>query len=70
MNKTVPEIGDIWQSKNQRIVILLKDEDMFACAVSNSQNIIQWRHKDSFSDYEYVDESKANLRQLFEGRGE
>jgi len=66
MSKDTPEVGDVWQSINQKIVIIVRDEDMCGCAVSNSQNIIQWRHKGSFYGYKYLGKSKANIEQLFE----
>lgn len=65
-----PEVGDVWQSINQKIVIIARDEYMFGCVVDNSQNIIQWRHKESFYEYKYLGKSKANIEQLFEVENE
>lgn len=65
-----PEVGDVWQTVNQRIVILCIDNDVCGCAVDNSSNFIQWRHKDSFKKYTYLGKSKASIEQLFEVENE
>ena len=70
MSKDTPEVGDVWESINQKIVIIVRDEDMFGCAVTNSQNKIQWRHKGSFCEYTYLGKSKANIDDLFKTENE
>lgn len=65
-----PEVGDIWETVNQRIVILCIDNDFCGCAVDNSSNFIQWRHKNSFLEYKYLGHSKANINDLFKTENE
>lgn len=66
----IPEVGDVWETVNQRIVILCIDYDVCGCAVDNSCNFLQWRHKESFKGYTYLGKSKASIDDLFKTENE
>ena len=70
MSKDTPKVGDVWERVHQRITILDIYNDMCCCAVSNTENFIQWLHKDSFLFMTYLGHSKAKIDDLFKTENE